>query len=163
MIISDLYGVSVMAGTIESTNRFSKLVNKFNKDRVYKKVCKSLDKITEYLSNTEIEDFIYVMSMYNGENTHGCDAYGMEIHTRLVSASYKSMVFTFKDNGSKDIRYVKYEDGEISVAESHEKEYIQYNSSNMGDFDFDPREYVGIAVNGVMKTVCKDLIYREEE
>ena len=163
MIISDLYGVSVMAGTIEATNRFSKLINKFNKNRVYKKVCKSLDKITEYLSNTEIEDFIYVMSMYSKENTHGFDIKGMTVHTRLISAAYKSMVFTFKENGSNDIRYIKYEDAEISVAESHEKEYIQYNSSNMGEFDFDPREYIGIAVNGVMKNVCKDLIYREEE
>lgn len=163
MIISDLYGVSVMAGSIGSTNRFFKLIDKFNKNRVYSKVCKTLDKITEYLSNTEIEDFIYVMSMYNGENTHGCDSHDMEIHARLISAAYKSIAFTFKENRSKDIKYVKYEDGEISVAESHEKEYIQYNSSNMGEFDFDPREYMGIAVNGIMKSVCKDLIYRGEE
>ena len=162
MIISDLYGVSAMAGAIKSTNRFSKIINKFNKKRVYSKVCKSIDKITEYLSNTEIEDFIYVMSMYNN-NTHGFDADGMTVNTRLISAAYKSMVFTFKENGSNDIRYIKYEDAEISVAESYEKEYIQYNSSNMGKFDFDPRELMGIAVNRVMKQVCKDLIYREEE
>ena len=163
MIISDLYGVSVMAGTIEATNRFSKLINKFNKNRVYKKVCKSLDKITEYLSNTEIEDFIYMISMCSKEDAYGFDSSGMSIQVKLVSARYKSMVFTFKENGSKNIKYIKYEDGEISVAESHEKEYIQYNSSNMGEFDFDPRKYMGVAVNGVMKNVCKDLIYREEE
>ena len=102
------------------------------------------------------------MSMYNN-NTHGFDADGMTVNTRLISAAYKSMVFTFKENGSNDIRYIKYEDAEISVAESHEKEYIQYNSSNMGEFDFDPRKYMGVAVNGVVKNVCKDLIYREEE
>ena len=162
MIISDLYGVSAMAGAIKSTNRFSKIVNTLNKKRVYSKVCRSIDKITEYLSNTEIEDFIYVMSMYSN-NTHGFDADGMTVHTRLISATYKSMVFTFRENGSNDIRYIKYEDAEISVAESHEKEYIQYNSSNMGKFDFDPRELMGIAVNGLMKSICKDLIYREGE
>ena len=79
MIISDLYGVSVMAGTIESTNRFSKLINKFNKNRVYKKVCKNLDKITEYLSNTEIEDFIYMISMCSKEDTIGFDSNGESI------------------------------------------------------------------------------------
>lgn len=163
MIISDLYGVSAMAGAIKSTNRFSKIVNKLNKKRVYSKVCKSIDKITEYLSNTEIEDFIYMISMCGKENTSGFDSNGVSIYAKLVSTRYKSMVFTFKENESKNIKYIKYEDGEISVAESHEKEYIQYNSSNMGDFDFDPRKYMGVAINGIMKNVCKDLIYREEE
>ena len=163
MIISDLYGVSALAGSIESKNWLSKLVNDFNKKRVYNKVCRNIDKITEYLSNTEIEDFIHVMSMYSKEDTHCVDYNNMTIHVRLISAVYKSMVFTFIENRSNDIRYIKYEDTEISIAESHEKEYIQYNSSNMGKFDFDPREFMGIAVNRVMKQVCKDLIYREEE
>ena len=163
MFISDLYRVSALAGAIETKGSLSRFVNGFNRKMAYRKVCKHLDDITYYISNTEIEDFIYVMSMVSNEDTHGFDADGMTIHVKLISAMYKSMVFTFRDIGSKDIRYIKYEDTEISIAESHEKEYIQFNSSNMGEFDFNPRELIGVAVNGMMKSICKGLIFRGEE
>jgi hypothetical protein len=144
--------------------------NRHQKIRCLKKIYKEIDKVTNYLSNEEIEDYIKC----------ACSVYGQDIYkdnnkiTKLnilgkpiyVVNILSPTVATFHwydtpEDGGKVV-HITYRDGEMLLSTTESNGVIRYNANTMKEFEFDPRSVLATIIREEMKNMCYCLAHKKE-
>ena len=138
-------------------------------NRIYKLKCRvkvfsQIDKVTTYITNTELEEFIKCMASVRGVNVYNPDVEIIRMNPgdggyKINIKTPTSAVFSC-DIGGVGLE-ILYEDGQITAGTTTNG-YKKYGINSVSEFKYDPKSIISRIINKEMKYVCGQLMDQKE-